>query len=458
MSEWRYERGRARGFTLVELLVAILVTALVSIAIFALFNTTSSALREADSLVESVDTARFALEQVRSDIKQASAFGTPDSAFDPDVRPEPGGTFATSNYRVAGLVSYNGWQDYADEVMPAEVRDQAEFQDADGNLLPNFDGIVLIGAQDYPFTFEVGDIRSQSLIVYDHPRGLDKLARNNLMELGNLEEAFDGSDPAEVLDQNGRILRVRDSGGYNQYFGIEGFEENGADLQINLTNTVFFRPTEAQDLKFGFPPRTQQSHGERYRASLLDVYWYRVRQDPTDELNFQLVRQRLSDGWEVARQLDSWADFDPANYTDQTEPTVVADRVVDFQVWFDCTQNNEGTIVEADWLAGWRPPDGTTDPAHDCLDPPDGSGGGTKPQSVNARFAHVRLSVRTEEERAELTKEAFPDPGPVANHRTLQTFDLRPDNEGKTRVYTVQSDFELMNYAVRNLKAGIAGN
>ena len=109
MQRSRFDRvQRGRGFTLVELLVAMAVTAIVSTVIFALFDTTSSALYEAESLARTVDTARFGLERVRGDIKQAGAFGTLDTAFDPQARPKPGTTFSTSDYRVAGLVPYSG--------------------------------------------------------------------------------------------------------------------------------------------------------------------------------------------------------------------------------------------------------------------------------------------------------------------------------------------------------------
>jgi len=453
----------------VELLVAMAITAIISVAIFGLFNSTSDALYEADSLAQSVDSARFALEKVRGDFKQAGAFATPDSAWDPQVRPEPGSTIQRGNvsrqagaYRIAGLVTYTGWQDYAQNVMSSDV--WTANQDRNGNRSPQFDGIVLMGAYDYPFQFEVGDLTETSMRIYDHPRGLDKLARRNLFKLERPTTAFGSgsSGPLEVVDETtmqSRVLRLRDPNGYYQFIGIQSLAEvNGSDLQLNFTtfnnasSSVFMKPAGAQDMDFGFPVRSQKSGDERFYASLIDAYWYRVIQDPANPKNFQLIRQRL-DAWEVIQELMAWANFDPSAHTDDGY-TVLAERVVDFQVWFDCTESQDGTIEDLDWPADWDPPDGTSrsdsDPHHGCLDPNAGQGGAS-PRTAKARIGHVRLSIRTDNERADLQHNPFPEAGKTGSNRQLETFDVYPDQEGATRVYTTQADFELTNYAVRNV-------
>lgn len=457
------------GFTLVELLVAMAITAIISIAIFGLFDSTSEALYEADSLAQSVDSARFTLEKVRSDFKQAGAFATPDSAWDPQVRPEPGASVQRGNvsrevgdYRVAGLVTYPGWQNYAQNVMPGDV--WTANQDENGDRSPEFDGIVLMGAYDYPFLFEVGDLTDSSVRIYDHPRGLDKLARRNLFDLERPSTAFNSgsSAPLDVVDPNtmqSRVLRLRDPNGFYQFIGISSLSEvSSSNLQLtfttfsNASSSIFMKPAAAQDMEFGFPVRSQKSGDERFYASLIDAYWYRVIQDPANPKNFQLIRQRL-DAWEVIQALTDWTNFDPSTTTHDGY-TVIAERVVDFQVWFDCTESQDGTIEDLNWTADWDPPDGTSrsdsDPHHGCLDPNAGQGGDS-PRTAKARIGHVRLSIRTENERSDLQHNPFPEAGKTGSNRQLETFDVYPDQEGATRVYTTQADFELTNYAVRNL-------
>jgi len=461
-TEWDREAVGSKGFTLVELLVAMAITAIVSIAIFGLFNTTSEALYEADSLAQSVDSARFALEKVRDDLKQAGAFSTPDTAWDPQVRPTPGRdftrggqSFSRNNYRVAGIVTYGGWQNYADDVMPDNPVDILN-ANQDGSLTPQFDGIVVMGAYDYPFLFEVGNLDQQSVDIFDHPRGLDKLARRNLFNLERPSTAFTGSNsPLEAATTTNRLVRLRDPNGFYQFADVAGLNGPNPDVTINFSNPLFFKPPGAQDIEFGFPPRTRGSSGERYYASLIDAFWYRVIQDPSNPNNFQLVRQRLDAG-DVRTDLagGNWGNFDPAGTT-VGSPAVIAERVVDFQIWFDCTESNDGAIQELDWPTGWNPPDGTdrsdSDPHHGCMNPNSSEGGNDAPPTVKARIGHVRLSIRTESEREDLRHEPFPSAGKTGTNRQLETFDIDPNQPGATRVYTVQSDFELTNYAVRNV-------
>ena len=472
MAGIRRQRPNA-GFTLVELLVAMAITSILSIAIYGMFDTTSTALYEADSLADTVDVSRFAVERLRSDIKNAGSFGTPDSAEDrcsqgipPCVKPAPLSTSAT-DIRVAGLVSYgggNGWQDYASSVMPGDVYSA----NSGSSRAAEFDGIVVIGAYDFPMSFEIGALSNTAMrgLVFQNQRGLYKLVRNDPFDtaLGPPSGANFGNastyDPMTNLAQF-RILRVMDGNGYLQFTGMNGASHStGADcvtancLRVDFDHQLYFQQNNE---RYGLDQETQQKD-KAYPAAFLDVFWYHVIQDPNDPHNFQLVRERL-DGSEVMDDLtNSWGSFDPSSArawsSSQGRYVVIANRVADFQIWFDCAATSECFIEQVDWNAGWSTPDGTDTPSgsaksyNGCLNPSD-------PHPGEARIAHIRLSLHTANERPDLKHDAS-DPFRTAiasggSNFELETFDKNPDFEGATRVHTTQVDFELPNFVARNI-------
>jgi prepilin-type N-terminal cleavage/methylation domain-containing protein len=466
MTDRNDRRVAGRGFTLVEVLVAVAITSLLSLAIYSLFDTTSNALYQADSMADGLDSSRFALERVKADIRNAGAFATPDSANDPWVRPTP------SDRRVAGLVPYgggNGWQDYAGSVMPSEIQsaNTAAVSGKSQNLQPNFDGIVVMGAYDFPVTFEVASVTDTKGVVYANTRGLYKLRRNDLFNVsskpGYLDFSKDRSVKPIVTNDGSRILRIMDRSGYLQFIGIDTAQrKQGGSVTPNFLRFDFdgdqslhFR--EGNE-RYGLDPQTQESEDMAYDASMIDVFWYHVQQDPTDPTNFQLVRERL-DGPEVSESLaGGFGSFNPAaadnqfdsatdsyDSGDSGEYVVVANRVADFQVWFDCAAaSGDGSLKDASWNTGWNTPDGKGT----CMDP-------TKSGSFDpgrARVAHIRLSIRTENESPDVEHNPFPTLGKSGDDYTMETFDINPDFQGATRVYTTQVDFEIPNYAVRNIK------
>ena len=463
-----------RGFTLVEVLVAVAITGLLSIAIYSLFSTTSSALFEADSLAQTVDNARFAMERLRSRIQNAGALATPDSQEDPWVQPKASNGSAAP-VRVAGLVTYGGWQDYAtsgsDPVMSSEIMN-ANTGGPSGNLSPNFDGIIVIGAYDFPMTFEIGSLSDSSNTgrVYETQRGLYKLARRDPFNTDIADKSgsgtfdFSKSDPYAPMKRHSehRILRVMDRSGYMQFTGMTAPSSgkpaaieahDGAVtknyLEINFEDSLYFREEGAENERVGLDPESQEDD-IAYDAAMLDVFWYHViNPDSAHEANFKLVRERLN-GAALMDDLEStdWGAINPADYLalaekDNRRYVVIAENVADFQIWFDCETNN-GNVQGVSWNAEWDPPDASSVP-HDCAQP-------GLDRISEARIAHVRLSVRTENERRDLRHRPFPQSQTSGNdNRTMQTFDINPSMEGATRVHTVQSDFELPNFAIRNV-------
>jgi prepilin-type N-terminal cleavage/methylation domain-containing protein len=455
------------GFTLVELMVAILLTGIMSVIIYGLFDTTSDNFREVDSLADTNSRIRFAMERVRNDIQMAGAQVSPDSTMDPAVEPQIG------SVRVAGLLPYSGWQD--DTPHLSEV--------SEANPHSSMDGIVVVGAYDYPLSFELsGLIESGGQMegrIAAHYRGLLRLTvpdpfHTSLTYREDLQDAdeTDALDP--LADQWAtRLIRVSDQQGFMQFMKISG--------ELDLAeNWVDFPPGDAEFNYLAVPiPDAGDALGPKFKggaggdfglddlpegdtgydAALVDSYWYHVRQDPQDGNNLQLVRERLCTP-DVVTAFANPASFDPSTTpaTDcpggQEEVVVVADHVADFQLWFDCS-DSEGNVVDASWAVSWDAPNPEDD--SDCVSV-------ATNQIGLARMAHIRLSLHTENERKNLRHIQFEtaagalclpdDPqacsGTDPGAATLRTYDAYPTVGGAAAVVTLQSDIELANFAVRN--------
>ncbi|MGM0557983.1 MAG: PilW family protein [Myxococcota bacterium] len=472
----RQLRG-ARGFTIVELMISVVLLGLISGVIWALFSSTSGAMQEADSFVNSLDKTRFALEQVSADVRSAGAYASPDSEADPWTLPRP------SARRVVGLASYSGWQDQT----PYDMTN-TDFVDAhngkSGDIKIGFDGFIVLGALDYSTTFELRDMQftgggggSTSVPGYAisariplkavqgggrfSERGLKKLVINDpfYTETGifGKSDLDEDSDLIEPIFNNfgSRMIRVMDRQGYVQFGAFRGDRPTWSDgisfnfVQPGLQTKIAGRP-------FGLQPESFGDEDVGYDAALLDAYWYHVEEDPEKEGNFQLVRDRL-DADELTQALaGDWSSISETTLLSDTmlpesdtgtstrQRTVISDRVVDFQFWVDCA-SSMGNVQGLSWHNEWVTPDGS-EANHNCLDP-------SSPSPGEARVAHIRLSVRTENERKELGHQGFLDEEGEEDDSTapLQTYDLNTDAPGATRVVTVQSDIELTNFSYKNI-------
>jgi len=470
--ERRVEVAGSRGFTLTELLVAMVIAGILSAAILALFSTTSNALGQADSLASVVDRARFSLERLRTEVQAAGAFATPDSQNDPRVQPKP--STINRNYQVAGLVSYPGWQDNVPSGIPdanCRASDGSQGTCGSADLQPSFDGFIVMGAIDFPVTFEVREVSESggSAVSVANRKGLLKLAypdpftRDELVPVtsGNAMDEFSSvanAAPSSLLRvvapnsgnvQFAPVEDVADTTGANGEIGLAFNFEAGLGLYRGLG------PTGAE----GLPKDSQQEEDQRYPgAAMIDAYRYYVDRDPENPDSYQLLRQRL-DAAELAKSMGdglgsgsaSWSGLSKSGLEGIAvgDPVVIANRVVDFQFWVDCADTS-GAAREISWGEAWDVPSGGTgDTGHACLAPSD-------PKPGLARMAHIRMSMRTERERPDLRQQPFAETG--GGQRTLRTYDVDPNVEGKAQVTTVQADVELTNFAIRGITAGATTN
>ncbi len=440
-----------KGFTLIELMVAMALTGILSIIVYTLFDSASDSLGEVDSLMETNDQLRFAMEQLRGDIEAAGSQATPDSANDQWVRP----TIPAATGRILGITGYNAWQD------------QTTHFDTAANPDVSADGFVVMGAYDYPVSFEFGGMTGPGSNgrILATPRGFYKLFSINPFQI---QKSFDadfsnnGFVNQFAPQWDARLLRVMDSEGYFQFatpgpISTGDFVAGGGLVAPSVTipivtasgpQLVFKNATAIQGLDVD---RTGETY---YDSALIDAYWYHVVPSVQQPGTNQLVRDRLCAA-EVFSDLSNPATFDPSTARSGSttcgseERVVIAERVADFQIWFDCgTVGGLGNVAvtggSGNWTDDWAIPD-----AGDCMD----VSGTYQPEL--ARFAHIRLTIHAESERENLAHFRFEDSaGNTGTSVTdsdarLRTYDIVPDLEGAAPVATMQSAVELRNFSYR---------
>lgn len=471
MQRSQLHRFRA-GFTLVELMIALLLAGVTSVIIFALFDSTSDNFVEVDNLADTTDRLRFATERLRTDIQMAGSLMTPDSVMDPMVQPKVG------SVRVAGLYPYVGWQDDTTMYGPRV---------AAANPYTSMDGIIVLGAFDFPTSFEVSGLNPHdtNFVVHieAHPRGLMRLNITDPFRtsLAN-QETFAGTGDMisrgfliqSMFEAHAtRILRITDRQGFQQFLT---FEPEGAitindvkappagerfprlELAVSADNTSTgpkFKGMAAAgstwEEDYGFDATPDQDVA--YDAAMIDAFWYHVVQDPTNPNNMQLVRDRLC-ALRVLKLSREPGGVDPASALPEdcdapNERVVIANHVADFQVWFDCSASSTGGIgVRNSWNMTWNAPNAEDDSDYDCMD-------SSAPAIGSVRVGHIRLALHTPNERKTLAHIGFEDAtgvvaDPTDEHVLLRTFDPYPTVPGAAPVVTMQTDFELPNFADRN--------
>ncbi|AWV90793.1 PilW family protein [Bradymonas sediminis] len=439
-------RGRA-GFTLVELMVSLVILGMIMTVIFSLFSTTSDGLKEADSLVNTMDSARFAVERVGSDLKSAGAFASPDSKNDPWV------IQGTSNQLcVQGIAGYKDWQNST--AILSTAKNNAH--NSSGRVGVSFDGFIVMGAVDFPQTFEVADIvpgPPSRATIPGHIRGVTKLLSNNPFYLDTALPAGINADVQTHFADGlpNRLLRIADRDGNLQFTGISAAtavtggpstEANPVELELSPNLHVRQSKEDGSANQKGLDPPTLGDEDIGYGAALVDAYWYHVEPSPLDPDNYRLVRDRL-DATKIATALCAPANTNPADaLPDSRDQVVIADRVADFQVWFDCADPS-GNLSGVDWISEWASPS----EGGSCMDV-------ASPSFGEARMAHIRLSLHTRDERKDIPDALaalYNNDASGANPGALRYFNIYPDAPGAARVVTVQSDIALTTFAMRNL-------
>lgn len=464
-------RHHVRGFTIVELMITIVISSVLIAAIYQLFAKTSEAMYEVDSLSEVTNRGRFAVEKLTQDIETSGAYASASLDVDP-WRNQP--HMDAGQYTARGLMIRPG--------LHQDVRFDVQTTSNRGNgLLTSSDELIVLGALDYPFGFEVSDLQPSfpsqvtSMLVPADSRGLGRLFTRDPFDVVPIDLTA-GSNAAQVNRLIGptgnvmskRVLRIRDRNGFVQMAPLLDSVAPGVNgLQLNLDSNSDV-PALAGfmyrrgGLREGLEPSTNNEDDTGYEVSLIDAYRYRLCQDPTDATNLKLVRERIDAGLllnlalptapspALCGEMDTALQAGVPNNDASFYQVTLADNVVDFQVWVDCADLNGVELENNEWNTNWIPPT-PADTGHTCLSQSEGR------SAALARVLHVRFSVRTENERKDLENFGFytidgasTTTSPTLAGGTLQTFDIDGEQSTAARLKTFQTDIQLKNFSVLN--------
>lgn len=209
-------KGRSRGFTLVELLMATTAGLIVSAAAFLLAKNASTVFQEETRITSAQLSASLGLHRMAADIGRAGFLGTPNIATDPFVANESGTwPAAIANLRAVSI----------------EEKGSAAAQNADNGLFP--DRITVAGSFDTAEVFPVRTIQpgGTGKIVY--------LETQNLQIARTCKECGIAScqPTLERIFKANRIVRILTPSGSEIFGLIEGLQFGGNQIAVKLQAT-----------------------------------------------------------------------------------------------------------------------------------------------------------------------------------------------------------------------------
>jgi type II secretory pathway pseudopilin PulG len=400
MRRLRATRAQAPGYTLMELVVAAMISLLVIAGLYVVYAGHSRVFRGQEQVSQSQVTARFAMEVVRADMRRVGFMGIADSQ-DPQAsqqlcgQPKNGRILAVQLRQGVGQVH-----------LPA--KNLAPAGDISNRPTQAPDELILVGNYANAESYWVNLVRNNAVTLQDNGTvDATEPFPQAAEEFDDLFLTSDGSRPYMAR------LRHQD----RVHFSLV----TGADYGTKRVNIA-----DAPGCLPGLWDGAQLNvvHRIRYRVvkASLTAAEADVRDDYSDSNNY------LGSRLDLVREVLDWTN------DEVVRSQVVAENVVDFQVWFlfDSREAPEtGPAVDlsnldlTDDLAGTAPCDRNPGDDADCA-------------IKNIHGAVVRLSVRTQRE----------DPNflmPSGVRRPLQWYEIDPRTAGAARVRTLVSLMDLPN-------------
>ncbi len=340
-------RRAPRGFTLYELLVAAVISAVLVGIVYAVYIRASRAYRAQSLVVAMQQQARFALDHLRRDISLAGFNATPNSTLDPNLCTQPGSPLKAITLKrsvVAGAIP-NPTDN--PNIQPIEFTLFGDYTGANGELF------------------------------------LTESVSGNVVTLQTgFETRISEAQFAHVFDPTGgnrRYLRVVDADQYEIYLPISGV--NYTARQITLTSPP--------PVRNGTQTCGIQGFGQGIQVSPAMFVRYRVELTNAATSTSSLVREEL--------QTDG---VTPINGS----KLMIAENVVDLLAYdfvFDTDASKTSPVLVATPL-----PDSTIlDESGQ-----NGQLGTLSTTGQNLRFLTLKLTVRSEQEEPQLTHRARSGP------------------------------------------------
>jgi prepilin-type N-terminal cleavage/methylation domain-containing protein len=290
-------RSNRRGFTLVELMVAITAGLFVAVASFALAKQGSKFFQQEARIANAQFSATLGFDRLRSDIARAGFLTTANVQRDPFVC----GTTAGWPVGMTGLAALR--------IIAATPLDG---QDTGNGLTP--DQLTMSGSYASPETFPVRTVLAENAKFQVY-------LQNNTGAVSR-SDGIDGGTLAEVF-KAGRMLRVLDGTGRYEFGAIESYGLNAAgQMVINLKVSpaiAFRRPGTACGVEgLGVGMQANVVNWIRYEIRDLQksppaaykALYAATATAPGDQTRRELVRVELDyDGKEMTNSLEIVAEY-----------------------------------------------------------------------------------------------------------------------------------------------------
>lgn len=424
-----------RGFTLIELMVAVFVGAIVIAGIYVIFANSQKIFHQEGRISQAQLGARVGMELIKSDIQRAGYLSSPNPGIHPVLAGRNVDPLVCFNQGVTGLdlqpvVHTNGTDGKVFNTSGAPVDIPYPAQNI--GLQP--DSVILVGNYINANTYlaqtinaSTGAIRLQTLDT-SPPPGMnpasDAWSSRDSIGDNEFQRMFPSTAFVRVVNRHGRMMFARIAGA------------DFANLTVNVAASALKQVGEA--IQCGIP-----GYGEGSEINVVNAILYRVEIDPSPEAVDYADGNKRKKTDLVRYMLDQ-----NMNVLPQTREVVI-EHVVDFQLWYrqDDPVGAMGSKpnIDVDWQSSLPDdrrivigiPIGASPP------PLDGS---INAHPENLRSAIIKISVRTADEDTEFPflMRGLGDP--------LHRYELNPVTQGAAHVRTLVTEVKLPNIAFRNLR------
>ncbi len=399
-----------RGFTLVELMVALAISSFLVVTMFYVLTAATKTFRVQNDISQVTDRMNYSMDTIKNDLRRASFMTIPNAYLQPDVYPW---------YRKA--CAPPAWMDSPTGNGPAAHA--VWVREGSGGSLdyyePAADEEVLIGENP------------DQLILFGAYRTVETF-QPTLMQSGtSMLRVSNGGFTDVEMDYifSDAVLMISTPAGGHQYLSVTDASAIAGKSETELT---LGQALLADPLGTGLETCNFQGFGGlNFEVTPMHFVQYSLLDDPDDYESSLLVREEL--GYEMQS-------LTPASRY------IVARDIVDFQVWFDgvVAGGSQTTVLQDGIDSGdWVDDEGTL--AQNLLD------GDANAQPENARSAYIQISSRLD---TAYTKSP-PPRGPLLEF--IQLNDCEDDvcvpAGDFTPVYSIRGEVQLPNILLSNVRS-----
>jgi hypothetical protein len=393
----RPRAARARGYTLMELIIAAMLSLLVIAGLYMVYATHARVFRGQEMVSQAQIGARYAIQTVTADLRRVGYMTTVDTD-DPQVRQK---LCELPTNRIIGVQ------------LEQEYTDEADIWNAHAPV-QRPDAVTLVGNFTNEETYWVERIVDKTVTL------------QNNHAIDNTDPFPDGDQAAfeQIFVPEQTLVRIRHS---DKVFYSRVTDRNFAAASLTLADS----------------PSCLESLWDGAELNVVNKIRYEVAPADLSESEQAVAASAagagLSNRFDLVRRFLSWDD-------DSVVTTqVVAENVVDFQVWFifdalgdpdegpavdySDTHTIANTITDEVQSATGNEPCGNGDIEEDDVCSP-----------MRIRGAIVRISTRTPSEDP-----TFIVPEDALSDHPLSYYDVDPDSVGSCRVRTLTSYVDMPN-------------